>query len=73
MRPMRASSGMKLMDYYSESFNSASSSLYTAVSTTSRKIGLVFGLFLDSGRIYSIVVNSAINSAGKDYSEMFEA
>lgn len=44
-----------------------------AVSTTSKKIGLVLGFCFVSGRIYSIVVNSAINSAGRVCSDMLEA
>ena len=70
---MSESSGMKFIDCWRESFSSASSSLYTQVSTISKKIGLAFGVYLFSGRIYSIVVNSAISSAGSDYSEMFVA
>ena len=68
-----ASWGIKLMDCYSESFNSANSSLCTAVSTMTRKIGREFGFYLVSGKTYSIVLNSGINSAGRVCSEIFEA
>lgn len=71
IRPIIASGGMKLIDCYKESFNSASSSLCTAVSTIRIKMGLVFGLDLDSGRMYSIVLNSGMSSAGRVCSDMF--
>lgn len=73
INPINASSGMKLIDCYNESFNSASSSLWTAVSTTSKKIGLVLGLVFVSGKMYSMVVNSLMSSAGSVYSDMLEA
>lgn len=68
-----ASGGIKLIDYYSESFSSANSSLCTAVSTINIKIGLVFGFDLVSGMIYSIVLKSGMSSAGRVYSEIFDA
>jgi len=43
------------------------------VSTIKRNIGLVLGFYFDSGRIYSIVLNSGISSAGRFYSDMFAA
>jgi hypothetical protein len=64
---------MKLIDYYSESFSSASSSLKIAVSTIIIKIGLVLGFDLVSGRMYSIVLNSGISSAGRVCSDILEA
>jgi len=63
MRPISASSGMKLMDYWSESFSSASSSLGTDVSTISKKMGLLACWFW-FGKMYSMVVKSWMSSAG---------
>lgn len=61
------------MDCCKESFNSANSSLYTAVSTTSKKTGLVFGFVDVAGKMYSIVEKSVMSSAGRVYSEILEA
>jgi hypothetical protein len=73
IRPIKASYGINVIDYYSESLSSASSSDCTQVSTTNKKMGLAFGDYLVSGKIYSIVVNSGINSAGNVCSEILEA
>jgi len=57
MRPIIASSGMKLMDYWRESLSSTNSSEETAVSTTSIKIGLELALdYCWEGMMYSNVV-----------------
>jgi hypothetical protein len=50
------------MLYYNESFNSESSSLEIAVSTSKIKIGFKLAVVL--GKMYSIVVKSGISSAG---------
>lgn len=68
-----ASGGIKLMDCYRESFSSASSSDWMAVSTIRMKMGREFGFCLVSGMMYSMVENSGTSSAGRVCSEMLEA